>query len=171
MPQRFGASKAQNKLLLDASAFMGMFDPQDQYHEEAVNFRNNFILRYDFRLFTTNLVHCEVMSHLTHLPAEVLRQIDKLIRIPEAGSPFKIEQLYVDPTTLERAVQVYFRYLEQDFSITNCTCFILMQVNGIDAAFTFDDDYKIYTYRQGNQKVGFWKLPEMLDSYLAGVFV
>jgi predicted nucleic acid-binding protein len=167
MPQKYGSSKAQNKLLLDASAFMAVFDPQDPYHKEAVNFRDDFIIRYDFRLFTTNLVHSEVMSHLTHLPVEVLKQIDKLIRNPQADSPLRIEQLHVNPTTVERAVQVYFRYLELDFSITDCTCFILMQDNGIDAAFTFDDDYKIYTYRQGNRKMGFWKLPEMLDSYMA----
>jgi len=168
MPQRYGSSKARNKLLLDASAFLAMFDPRDQYHKEAVSFRNDFILRYDFRLFTTNLVHSEVMSHLTHLPVEVLRQIDRLIRNPQADSPFKIEQLHVGPTTVERAIQVYFSYLEQNFSITDCTCFILMQEKGINAAFTFDDDYKIYVYRQGRQKKGFWKLPEMLDSYLAG---
>jgi predicted nucleic acid-binding protein len=167
MPQRYGLIEAQNKLLLDASAFMAIFDPQDQYHEQAISFRDNFILRYDFRLFTTNLVHSEVMSHLTHLPEEDLRQIDGLIRKPQATSPFKIEQLHVDLTTVERAVEVYFRYLEQDFSITDCTCFILMQENRIDAAFTFDDDYKIYTYRQGARKMGFWKLPEMLDSYMA----
>jgi hypothetical protein len=42
-----------------------------------------------------------------------------------------------------------------------------LQEKGIDTAFTFHDDYKIYTYRQGNRKMGFWKLPEMLDSYMA----
>jgi hypothetical protein len=60
---------------------------------------------------------------------------------------------------------------DKDFSLTDCTCFVLMQENGIRAAFTFDDDYKIYIYRQGRQKMGFWKLPEMLDSYATGVFV
>jgi predicted nucleic acid-binding protein len=63
-------------------------------------------------------------------------------------------------------MQVYFQYIEHDFSIADCTCFILMQEHDIPAAFTFDDDYKIYTYNKGNQKMQFWKLPEMLDSYV-----
>jgi len=167
MPQRYGSNRAQHKLLLDASAFIALFDHRDQYHEQAINFRDSFILRYDIHLFTTNYVHVEVMSHLTHLPVEVLRQIDTLIRTPLASDPLKMEQLQVDPTTVEKAMRIYFKYIEQDFSITDCTCFILMQENGILAAFTFDDDYKIYTYQRGRQGMGFWKLPEMLGSYMS----
>jgi predicted nucleic acid-binding protein len=171
MPQTYVSNQAQQKLLVDATAFIALFDHRDQYHEQAINFRDSFILRYDIQLFTTNYVHAEVMSHLTHLPVEVLRQVDKLIRAPQARDPFKIKQLQVDPATVEKAIRIYLEYIEQDFSITDCTCFILMQENRIPAAFTFDDDYKIYVYRQGRQKMGFWKLPEMLDSYMAAVFV
>ena len=167
MPQRYGSNQAQHKLLLDASALIALFDHRDQYHEQAINFRDSFILNYGIHLFTTNYVHAEVMSHLTHLPEIVLRQIDTLIRTPRASDPLKIEQLQVNPATVEKAIRIYFKYIEQDFSITDCTCFILMQENGIPAAFTFDDDYKIYTYQRGQQKMGFWKLPEMLDSYMS----
>jgi len=156
---------------LDASALIALFDHRDQFHEQAINFRDSFILRYDVHLFTTNYVHAEVMSHLTHLPVGVLRQIDTLIRTPPASDPLKIEQLQVDPTTVDKATRIYFKYIEQDFSITDCTCFVLMQENGIPAAFTFDDDYKIYTYQRGRQKTGFWKLPEMLDSYMSASVV
>lgn len=167
MPHRYGSNQAQHKLLLDASAFIALFDHRDRYHEQAINFRDSFILHYDIHLFTTNYVHTEVMSHLTHLPVEVLRQIDTLIRTPRASDPLRVEQLQVDPTTVEKAIRIYLKYIEQDFSITDCTCFVLMQENRIPAAFTFDDDYKIYTYRRGQQKMGFWKLPEMLDSYMS----
>jgi len=167
MPQRYGSNQAYHKLLLDASAFIALFDHRDRYHEQAINFRDSFILHYDIHLFTTNYVHAEVMSHLTHLPVEVLRQIDTLVRTPRASDPLRVEQLQVDPTTVEKAIRIYFKCIEQDFSITDCTCFVLMQENRISAAFTFDDDYKIYTYRRGQQKMGFWKLPEMLDSYMS----
>ncbi len=162
------AMRTQHRLLVDATAFIALFDHRDQYYEEAINFRDNFILRYDIRLFTTNYVHAEVMSHLTHLPVGALRQVDMLIRASKKNDSFRIEQLQVDSTTVEKAMQIYFRYIEQDFSITDCSCFVLMQERGIRAAFTFDDDYKIYTYRQGRQKIAFWKLPEMIDSYIAG---
>lgn len=168
MPQRYGSNQAQHKLLLDACAFIALFDHRDQYHEQAINFRDSFILHYDIHLFTTNYVHAEVMSHLTHLPVEVLKEIDTLIRFPRATDPIKIKYLQVNPTTVEKAIRIYFKYIEQDFSITDCTCFILMQENGIRAAFTFDDDYKIYTYQRGRDKMGFWKLPEMLGSYMGG---
>ena len=167
MPQRYGSNRAQHKLLLDASAFIALFDHRDRHYEQAIDFRDGFILRYDIQLFTTNYVHAEVMSHLTHLPVEVLRQIDMLVRTPPADDALRIKQLQVDPTTVEKAIRIYLKYIEHDLSITDCTCFVLMQENRIPAVFTFDDDYKIYTYRQGQQKTGFWKLPEMLDSYMS----
>jgi predicted nucleic acid-binding protein len=64
-------------------------------------------------------------------------------------------------------MRIYSKYIGQHFSITDCTCFVLMQENRIPAAFTFDDDYKIYTYQRGRQMMRFWKLPEMLDSYMS----
>jgi len=168
MPLTHISKQPPYKLLVDASAFIALFNPQaqPQLHEQAINFRDSFILKYDVQLFTTNYVHTEVMSHLTHLPVDVLKQIDTLMRV-STTDPFRIIQFQVDPATVEKAMQIFFRYTEQDFSLTDCTCFVLMQENGIDAAFTFDDDYKIYVYRQGQQKMGFWKLPEMLDSYLS----
>jgi hypothetical protein len=170
MPQAYVSNQAQHKLLVDASAFIALFNHRDQYHEQAINFRDSFILQYDIQLFTTNYVHAEVMSHLTHLPVEVLKQVDTLIRV-STSDPFRIKQLQINPATVEKAIRIFFKYTDQDFSLTDCTCFVLMQENGIRAAFTFDDDYKIYVYRQGRQKMGFWKLPEMLDSYMAAVFV
>ena len=154
--------------MVDASALIALFDPADQYHEQALNFRDAFILRYDIHLFTTNYVYSEAMSHLTHLPVEVLRRLDAFIRFPTDGSPLRMKQLWVKKSTIEKAIPIYFKYIKRDFSITDCTCFVLMEEYGIRAAFTFDDDYKIYTYQRGHAvKGGFWKLPEMLASYIA----
>lgn len=107
------------------------------------------------------------MSHLTHLPYDLLYEIERVIHQPSTTDPFCIQELWVDRETLDRAMPIYFNYKSNDFSITDCTTFVLMQDNRISAAFTFDDHYKIYVYREGNTKKSFWKLPEMLDSYLS----
>lgn len=154
--------------MVDSSALIALFDRVDQYHNQAVRFRDTFILRYNIRLFTTNYIYSETMSHLTHLPIEVLRQIDVLIRNPSAGDPVRIEQLWIEKSTIEKAAPIYFGYIEQDFSITDCTSFVLMEEYNIHAAFTFDDHYKIYTYiKEHGVKAGFWKLPEMQESYIS----
>ena len=77
-----------------------------------------------------------------------------------------MKQLWVDDKIVQEAIPIYFNYLEHDFSITDCTTFILMQKNDIFAAFSFDEDYKIYAYNKGYEKRKFWKLPEMLDDYM-----
>ncbi|OIP90923.1 MAG: hypothetical protein AUK24_03655 [Syntrophaceae bacterium CG2_30_49_12] len=157
-----------HKLFVDTSAFVALFDHADQYHKQAATFKDTFILRYNLRLLTSNYIYSEAMSRLTHLPIEVLQQLDALIHNPLPGAPIKIEQLWVKKDTIVKAVPIYFRYIEQRFSITDCTSFILMEKHDIRAAFTFDDHYKIYTYNKGHGvKAGFWKLPEMLDSYMS----
>jgi predicted nucleic acid-binding protein len=158
-----------HKLFVDTSAIVALFDNADPYHEQAAIFKNTFILRYNLQLLTSNYIYSEAMSRLTHVPIEVLQQLDALIRNPLAGAPIKIEQLWVMEDTIAEAVPIYFQYIEQRFSITDCTSFILMKKHGIQAAFTFDDHYKMYTYKKGHSdKVGFWKLPEMQDSYVSG---
>lgn len=163
-PQR--AYPQRHKLIVDASALIALFDESDQFHDEAVSFRDNFILTYQVSLFTTNYIYAEAMSHLTHLPDESLYEIERVIH-QASTTPFYIQELWVDRNILERAMPIYFAYKSNDFSVTDCTTFVLMQDNRILAAFTFDDDYKIYVYREGNTKKSFWKLPEMLDSYLS----
>ncbi len=163
------SNQRQHRLMVDASALMALFDPNDPFHEPAIAFRDNFILRYTVRLFTTNYVYSEAMSHLTRrVPIERLQRLDALIRNPPAADPLKLTQLWVEPSTVEKAAPIYFQYLEHDFSVTDCTTFILMQEHEIHAAFTFDSDFRIYTYQKGHEtfRRGFWVLPEMLEEYM-----
>ena len=156
-----------HKLMVDTSAIIGLFDKSDQFYSQAVSFRDSFILKYRVSLFTTNYIYAEAMSHLTHLPYDSLHEIERVIHQTADTDLFHIQELWVDRDTLDRALPIYFRYKEEDFSITDCTTFVVMQDNRISTAFSFDDDYRTYVYREGNQKKSFWKLPEMLDSYLS----
>jgi predicted nucleic acid-binding protein len=160
--------QSRHRLMVDSSAFMALEDPDDQYHSAAKEFRENFILQYKVELFSTSYIHSEVMSHLTHLNATVLSGLDTLIRDSPATALFRVNHLSVNEDTIKKAMPIYFQYLDQDFSVTDCTSFVLMQENAINVAFTFDDDYKMYSYRKGYEpfKRGFWKLPEMLEDYL-----
>ncbi len=164
------SDRSKHRLMVDSSALMALFDPSDQsLHRRAVTFRDSFILRYDVQLFTTDYIYSEAMSHLTHLPIETLQRIDAIIRTPPVGDPLKMNQLLVTKAIVQKAIPIYFKYLEHDFSITDCTTFVLMMSHNINLVFTFDDDYKIYTYQRGyeSQKRGFWKLPEMLKTYMS----
>ena len=160
---------SRSSLMVDASAFIALFDPADQYHHQAVTFRDAFILQYNIQLFTTNYIYSETMSHLSHLSSEKLRNLDSLIRKPSAHDPLKFKQIWVKKATIEKAISIFFKYLEHGFSIVDCTCLVLMEEYGIPSAFTFDDHFKIYTYQKGyeNSQRGFWKLPEMLLEYIA----
>ena len=156
-----------HKFMVDASAIIALFDKSDQFHSQATSFRDDFILKYSVSLFTTNYIYAEAMSHLTHLPCDLLNEIERVIHQTSDTDLFHIQEFWVDRDTLDRALPIYFRYRDNDFSIIDCTTFIVMQDNCISAAFSFDDDYRIYVYSEGYHKKSFWKLPEMLDSYLS----
>ena len=153
--------------MIDSSALIALFDKRDQYHRQAIHFRDNYLLKYNFSLYTSNYVYSEVMSHLTYLPSSILESLDDMIRNSSSRSSYVIKQLWVTKSILDKSIPIFFNYLDLDFSITDCTCFTLMQTNDINAAFSFDDDFKIYKYAHGHTKKFFWKLPEMFQSYLS----
>jgi uncharacterized protein len=143
---------------------MALFDSRDSFHKEAVHFRDSFILNYRAHLFTTNYVLSEGLSHLTYLGRKRLRSLIDEIRNP--ASPLKITELWIEPATVEKALPIFFNYLGHDFSITNCTSFVVMKQHEIDCAFTFDNDYRIYRFRRGREQLSFWKLPELYQPHL-----
>lgn len=156
-----------HKLMVDASAIIALFDASDQFHSQATSFRDDFILKYRVSLFTTNYIYAEAMSHLTYLPDDKLHEIERVIHQTSDTDLFHIQEYWVDRDILDRALLIYFRYKDRDFSIADCTALVIMQDHHISAAFSFDGDYGIYVYREGNRKKTFWKLPEMLDAYLS----
>jgi predicted nucleic acid-binding protein len=127
------ATTSRHRMLLDASALMALFDPKDSFHEEAVRFRDSFILNYETHLFTTNYILSEALSHLTFLGEGRIRSLINEIRNP--ASPLRITELWVNQNTVDRALPIFIQYLKHDFSIANCTSFVVMQEHRIDCAF------------------------------------
>lgn len=82
MPSLQAAPISTHGFMVDASALIALFDETDQYHKQAISFRDTFILTYRVDLYTTNYIYAEAMSHLTHLPIDRLRILDRIIRFP-----------------------------------------------------------------------------------------
>lgn len=150
-----------HKLIVDASAFIALYDPSDSFHKAAIDFRDSFILNYRVELFTTNYVLSEALSHLTGLGQDKLKSLINEIRNPRELT-LRITELWVGPETIEKALPIFYQYMAHDFSITDCTSFVLMEEHDIKCAFTFDSDFIIYTGSKGK----FWKLPEHYPYYL-----
>jgi uncharacterized protein len=154
--------------MVDTGALIALFT-DDQHHETATEFRDGFLLRNAVRLFTTNYIHAETMQRLvSRVSANVARRVDDLIQT-NPTDPNAITMLWVTDDVLERAKPIYYTYYDHHFSITDCTSFVLMQDHNINAAFTFDSDYSIYSMRRGRNIEKFYILPQMVAEYKASM--
>lgn len=147
--------------MLDTGAIVAVFDSTDEHHTEATSFRDSVLIPYRVKLLTTSLIFQESLTRLKkrvgegRVPANVLVEARDFMRDTSL-----VRELSVDQRVMDEAFGILTSYADQTFSMVDCTTFVLMTREQIPAAFTFDDDFKIYRYQVGHEPRGFLKLPE-----------
>ena len=117
-------------IFVDTSAYFAILDKSDKNHNKAVS----FLEKNDLPLITSNLVVIEtinlVNSRIGHEPATQL------------GKKLYNESFttVVDVTSEDekKAWQIFQKYSDKDFSLTDCVSFALMERLRIKRAFAFD---------------------------------
>jgi len=133
-----------NYLFVDSSAWIALASVNDQYHTQARAF---FLkeLQSSRRLLTTNFVLNETLTLLRYrfgLPIA-----EKFwATIQQAHSSGQLELYYIQEDIWEESLNIFFRYRDQDFSITDCTSFALLKRRGIEAVFAFDHHFLVMGY-------------------------
>lgn len=133
------------KLFIDTGPFAARVNEKDPYYEVTMKILQrikNRELAFT-RLYTSNYVIDEAVTHVLYdtgrhdLAVKVLDLIEKS-RV--------IEVLWVIPEIEEKAREVFRKYKDQMFSLTDCTSFVLMETHGVNTAFTFDSNFKKYGF-------------------------
>ncbi len=123
-------------VLVDTSAYFALVDKSDRHHSSAVAFiRSNIVL-----LATTDLILVETLnlvrarlghSHAVRLGRQLL-------------NPALTTVLKVSDEDMAQGWRLFQRYLDKDFSFTDCTSFALMERLRITTAFAFDLHFHQY---------------------------
>jgi len=130
------------KIFVDTSAFYALADCSDAHHQEA---RKVYLARLKEAVwYTSDLVLAECWLLLHHrLGSEAARTFWQSIR---RGV---VRLTCVEPLDLDRAWQISERFLDQGFSLVDCTSFALMERLSIEQAFTYDHHFAVYRYGPG----------------------
>lgn len=127
------------KLLADTSALLALYLADDRNHAAAAKF-----LRQEprARFVLSELVLSELA---TRLRARVGSQ-----RAVEACASLlasrRYELLFVDRALLGEAFETMRRFADKRLSLADCASFVLMERLELEAAFTFDSDFRACGY-------------------------
>lgn len=128
------------KVFIDTSAFCALTIPQDQHNQRAKSLYNQF-KEHRSMIFTSDYVLDEVYTLLKsrgsyQTSIKFMEQIDKS----------RIVILRITEEVEEEAKDIFRRFMEKKLSFTDCTSFVLINRNSIEAVFAFDKHFRYHPY-------------------------
>jgi predicted nucleic acid-binding protein len=122
-------------VFVDTSAIAALLWAPDEHHEEAVQTWAGLRAR-GARPTTTSLVIAETVA-LVQSRAGFDRSVEAGDRL--LGAAFEV--VWVDRSIADDAWAIYRRYNDQVLSFCDCASFVVMRRQGLDPAFSYDDDF------------------------------
>jgi predicted nucleic acid-binding protein len=124
-------------VFIDTSAWFAIASINDHLHKPAVEHAKTLVKKSEL-LITSNFVIHETTMLLSRRISKdaAIKFLDAVYQDP------RLEILPVNAGTEEKALELFKRMEDQDFSVVDCTSFVLMQENQIKRAFTFDSHFK-----------------------------
>ncbi|MFU8772526.1 MAG: type II toxin-antitoxin system VapC family toxin [Anaerolineales bacterium] len=130
------------EVFVDTSAWLAVSDRRDKYHRPAsLEYRR--LIEERSMLVTTNLVIAETYILIRRIAghAPAMRFLGSL-----RGSP-RLHTICSDDVVETMAIEILESYTDQDFSFTDAVGFAVMQMRGIEHAFTFDNHFATMGFR------------------------
>lgn len=130
-----------HKVFIDSAAFYALADKDDQHHGNAHHYLRSAVQKRT-RFITSNWVINETVMLIARSISKnaALRFLDASTTNPV------IEIIRINEAVENEALEIFRKYKDQDFSITDCSSFVLMKNMGCSHCFTFDSHFKIMRF-------------------------
>ena len=125
------------RIFVDTSAFLALEDESDQHHREAIGFRDQELLSGNYELVTTSYILDETLT-LIRKRLGIRASIDFSRSIRKSGI---VRVISVSREVEDKALDLFERYDDKDFSFTDCVSFVVMNDLGLRDAFTFAEHF------------------------------
>lgn len=123
------------KLLADTGALLALFNPRDEYHQQAIGFVRTAART---RFVVTELILSETVTRL--------RVRSDAARAADVGAALltsrRYEVLFVDAPLLESGLAYLRRFADKRLSFVDAISFAVIHSLALDGAFTFDRDFR-----------------------------
>lgn len=124
-------------VFVDTAAWLALINKSDTLHAEAKKIRNN-LLNNNIRLVVTDYIIVEIANALSRVPLrEAAIQLIDSIKLSK-----DIEVVQVDTEIYAKAWELYSGRVDKEWSLTDCTSFIVMARKKITEAFTSDRHFE-----------------------------
>ena len=124
------------KVFVDTGAWLALNDKHDQFFEKAMEVRRR-IEKDKIELITSDFVFDE---SLTFIRYRVSHEVAVLFGSSIMHSTI-VTMMSVDNDVLHQAFEIFKKYKDQAFSLTDCTSFVLMKRLKLRTCFTFDSHF------------------------------
>jgi predicted nucleic acid-binding protein len=126
-----------SRIFIDTGAFLALEDESDQYHEEALQFREQVLRKKRYEMISTSYVLDETLT-LIRFRISIKASIDFSKNIRKSKV---VKLVQVSREIEEEALDIFESYDDKDFSFTDCVSFVAMWRKGIKEAFAFDEHF------------------------------
>jgi predicted nucleic acid-binding protein len=125
-------------IFVDTSAWLALVDPSDVHHLQARAFEEDLRRGVHGKLVTSSFVLDETITIVRDKAGKTpARDLSRTL----LDSP-NVHVLWVGELQFRDALELLFSHDDKDWSLTDCTSFILMRGMEIESAFTFDSDFR-----------------------------
>jgi uncharacterized protein len=124
-------------IFVDTSAWLALADAHDRHHDEAREVQRRIIRGEYGHQITSNYVLVESVSIIRRRLG--LRPAMALAGAMASGK--EVGLFWVEPVHHREAMELMASHADKQWSVTDCTSFVLMRSMGVRDAFTFDRDF------------------------------
>lgn len=128
---------------MDTGAFYARYVKQDDHHREALKIWSK-ITDKKMGCITSNFVLSELITLLVYR----FGSASALTAAKEIYTSHAIQKVSIEQEQEIKALTWMEKYEDQDFSMTDCTSFVVMQEMELTHAFTFDKHFRIAGFHQ-----------------------
>jgi predicted nucleic acid-binding protein len=126
-------------VFVDTGAWIGITVVRDQTHEAAAAYARNLVARR-VPLLTTNYVLAEACTRIRYDDGHPKAlAFDGLVR--DLVRQRRLSLNWVTPAIHEEALEIFRRYSDHEFSIVDCTSFVVARRRKVREVFGFDHDF------------------------------
>ena len=130
------------KIFVDTGAWLALHDRQDQFHKKAIEAKAR-IEKEKMELITSDFIFDESVTFIRYRASHDAAVLFGTSLIQSSI----VTMISVDRDLLHLAFELFRKYKDQDFSLTDCTSFVLMKRLKLTTCFTYDSHFSHMGFR------------------------